>query len=88
MKELRPVDVVIIGGGWTGLLLAKEIASRTGLQVQVLERGPARGMAEYQTDMDELDWPIHHRMMVNAAEETVTLRHDLSQRALPVRRLG
>jgi gluconate 2-dehydrogenase alpha chain len=88
MKELRPVDVVIVGGGWTGLLLAKEIASRTGLQVQVLERGRSRGMAEYQTDMDELDWPIHHRMMVNAAEETVTLRHDISQRALPVRRLG
>ena len=88
MMQLRPVDVVIIGGGWTGLLLAKEVAQRTGLSVTVLERGRPRGMAEYETCMDELDWPIGHRMMVNAAEETVTVRHDMSQRALPVRRLG
>lgn len=88
MKQLRSVDAVIIGGGWTGLLMAKELASRTGLSVVVLERGRSRGSAEYQTDMDELDWSIGHRMMQNVAEETVTLRHSLSERALPVRRLG
>ena len=43
MKQLRPVDAVIIGGGWTGLLMAKELCSRTGLQVLVLERGGMRG---------------------------------------------
>ena len=42
MKRLKPVDVVIAGGGWTGLLMAKEITSRTSLSVVVLERGPAR----------------------------------------------
>jgi gluconate 2-dehydrogenase alpha chain len=39
MERLKPVDVVIVGGGWTGLLMAKEIATRTALSVSVLERG-------------------------------------------------
>ena len=29
------------GGGWAGLLLAKELGARTGLSVVVLERGGA-----------------------------------------------
>jgi choline dehydrogenase-like flavoprotein len=47
MKELKPVDVVVAGGGWSGLLIAKELATRTSLEVLVLERGPARGLKEY-----------------------------------------
>ena len=39
MERLKPVDVVIVGGGWCGLLMAKEIISRTSLSVFVLERG-------------------------------------------------
>ena len=27
MTNLKPVDVAIIGGGWTGLLMAKEITA-------------------------------------------------------------
>ena len=36
---LKPVDVVIIGGGFTGLTMAKELCSRTALSLLVLERG-------------------------------------------------
>jgi ribulose 1,5-bisphosphate synthetase/thiazole synthase len=28
MERLKPVDVAIVGGGWTGLLMAKEIATK------------------------------------------------------------
>ena len=42
MKTLPSVDVVIVGGGWTGLLMAKELGSRTTLSVVVLERGKPR----------------------------------------------
>ncbi len=40
MKRLKPVDVVIVGGGFTGLLMAKEITARTSHSVVILERGP------------------------------------------------
>jgi len=39
MTNLKPVDVAIIGGGWTGLLTAKEITEKTSLSVAVFERG-------------------------------------------------
>jgi 2-polyprenyl-6-methoxyphenol hydroxylase-like FAD-dependent oxidoreductase len=38
MTNLRPVDVAIVGGGWTGLAMAKEITTRSGLNVVVLEK--------------------------------------------------
>src|SRR5438477_12044941 len=88
MKTLPSVDVVIIGGGWTGLLMAKELGSRTTLSVVVLERGGTRKTGEYGDDMDELDYTIRFRMMQDVSQATVTLRHDSSQRALPLRQHG
>lgn len=88
MKTLPAADVVIIGGGWTGLLMAKELGSRTGLSIVVLERGGPALTAEYQRDMDELDYAIRMRMMQDISRETVTLRHTVRDRALPVRQYG
>jgi len=85
MKTLPSVDVVIVGGGWTGLLMAKELGSRTALSVVVLERGGLRKTDDYGDDMDELDYAIRLRMMQDASGESVTLRHTTSQRALPLR---
>jgi gluconate 2-dehydrogenase alpha chain len=86
MKQLPPVDAVIIGGGWTGLLMAKELASRTSLKVVVLERGVPT--PDYRSDMDEVDYLILQKMMMEPARETVTLRHTINDRALPLRRRG
>jgi gluconate 2-dehydrogenase alpha chain len=88
MKTLPAIDVVIIGGGWTGLLMAKELGSRTALSVLVLERGGPRKSDDYGDDMDELDYAIRLRMMQDTSQETVTLRHDTSRRATPLRQLG
>jgi gluconate 2-dehydrogenase alpha chain len=88
MKTLKPVDVVIAGGGWTGLLMAKEIASRTALSVVVLERGQRRRMADYATGMDEVDYNNRYKMMQNLAEDTVTHRHAVRDNAVPVRQYG
>src|SRR5438132_5207233 len=41
---------------------------------------------KYADDMDELDYAIRLRMMQDAAQETVTLRHDARGRAVPLRR--
>ena len=55
MKRLPPVDVAIVGAGWTGLLMAKELCARTGLSVAVLERGEPRHPGDYADNMDELE---------------------------------
>jgi len=88
MQRLKPVDVVIIGGGWTGLAMAKEITSRTSLNVVVLERGRPRKTAEYMDQMDEVDTALRYRMMQNISEETVTHRFSKNESAVPVRQYG
>jgi gluconate 2-dehydrogenase alpha chain len=88
MKTLKPVDVLIVGGGWTGLLMAKELATRTSLEIVVLERGPARNPNDYMAGMDELDYGVHNKMMQNPAITTVTHRHSMKDRAAPIRQYG
>jgi len=88
MKTLPPVDIVIIGGGWTGLLMAKELGSRTGLSIAVLERGKQRESADYLATMDELDYAVRLHMMQDLSQETVTVRHNPAQRAFPMREYG
>ncbi|MGH9678791.1 MAG: GMC family oxidoreductase, partial [Candidatus Acidiferrales bacterium] len=88
MKTLPKTDVVIVGGGWSGLLMAKELGARTSAKIVVLERGEMRTTAGYLSDMDELDYFIRLRMMQDTSRETVTLRHDHTERALPIRQLA
>ncbi|HLN03227.1 MAG TPA: GMC family oxidoreductase [Bryobacteraceae bacterium] len=88
MKKLPAVDVAIIGAGWTGLTMAKELATRTGLKILVLERGGPRETRDYLDNMDELDYAVRLRMMQPIRDETVTFRHAPRDRALPVRQYG
>ena len=88
MKTLPAVDVLIIGGGWSGLLMAKELGSHTSLSILVLERGPSRESADYANSMDELDYAIRLHMMQDLSQDTVTFRHNANKRALPLRQHG
>jgi gluconate 2-dehydrogenase alpha chain len=88
MQRLKRADIVIAGGGWVGLAMAKEITTRTSLSVVVLERGPHRKMAEYATGMDEVDGTYRQRSMQNLADETVTHRHSSGATAVPIRQYG
>jgi gluconate 2-dehydrogenase alpha chain len=88
MKTLPRVDVAIVGGGWTGLLMAKELATRTGLSIVVLERGEGRTTESYADDMDEVDYGARLKMMQDASRETVTFRHNSRERALPIRQFS
>src|SRR4051812_30328241 len=89
-KKLAEVDVVIVGLGWTGGILAKEL-SETGLKVVALERGGMRTTAnDFQVPhvRDELRFVVRHDLMQNTARDTLTVRNNVSQEALPMRRLG
>jgi gluconate 2-dehydrogenase alpha chain len=87
MKRLKGTDVVIIGSGWSGLVMAKEVATRTPLHTVVLERGPARDISQYASGMDE----INNRrvgLVQNPADQTITHRHSVKDRAAPIRQYG
>lgn len=88
MTTLKPVDIVIVGGGWTGLTIAKELTARTSLSVLVLERGIARTAADYARGMDDVDYSRRFRLMQSTAEETITHRHSAREAAAPVRQYG
>jgi gluconate 2-dehydrogenase alpha chain len=88
--RLKEVDVVIVGLGWTGGILAKEL-SEAGLKVVAIERGEMRSTAkDYSVPnvRDELRYVVHHDLMMNTARDTITVRNTPSQLALPMRRLG
>ena len=87
MKTLPSTDVLIIGGGWTGLLMAKELSARTSASIVVLERGRDR-RPDYIKGMDELDFFVRMHMMQDPTIETPTMRHRDGERALPIRQYG
>src|SRR5437899_4183871 len=88
--KLPPVDIVIVGLGWTGGIVAKELAS-TGLKIVALERG---GQRSTQNDFavplirDELRFGQRHGLMMDPSQDTYTIRNNPSETALPMRRLG
>lgn len=84
------VDILIVGFGWTGSLMAKELAD-TGLKILALERGEARDTNPdfaYPRIADELSYAVRLKLFQNPAKETLTVRHTSSDTALPYRRFG
>ena len=87
---LKPVDAVIVGFGWTGAILGQQLCD-AGLNVVALERGPWR---DTPTDwaptfaQDELRYMWRHHLFQNVTYDTLTVRNNISQEALPMRRLG
>src|SRR6516165_1516086 len=88
--KLKEVDAVIVGLGWTGGILAKEL-TEAGLRVVALERGAIRSPEKdfaVPIVRDELRFVVRHDLMQNTARDTLTIRNNPSQHALPMRRLG
>ena len=82
--------VVIVGLGWTGSILALELA-REGLDVVAIERGPWRDTAadfNIGTAPDELRYSARQETLVKPAQETLTMRNTPAQTALPIRSWG
>src|SRR6202451_1039404 len=88
--KLKEVDVAIVGLGWTGGILGKELAE-AGLKVVAIERGEMRTTADdfaVPNIRDELRYINRQDLMMNTARDTRTIRNAVSQEALPKRRLG
>ncbi len=89
-RKLPSKDVVIVGLGWTGAILAHEL-TEAGLDVVAIERGPWRDTA---TDFnigyaqDELRYGIRRDLFLQPVQETFTMRNAPSQTALPMRDFG
>lgn len=87
VKTLDKVDVVTVGVGWTGGIVAAECA-KAGLKVVGLERGKDRSTADFMMVHDELRYGIRYELMQDISKETVTFRNQRKMLALPMRQMG
>jgi gluconate 2-dehydrogenase alpha chain len=88
--RLKEVDAVMVGMGWTGSIMAREL-TKAGLTVIGLERGedlsPRENFA-LPAVRDELRYSYRLELIQDPALETVTFRHRPAETALPMRRFG
>ncbi len=90
VTKLKPVDAVVVGSGVAGSIICMELAN-AGLNVVCIERGR---MIEPQHDFvmpythDELKFDRHSDIFQNLSRETITLRNNMNETALPMRELG
>ncbi len=89
-SRLDPVDVITVGVGMTGIILARELAP-TGLKILGLERGAMRDtVPDFQSPWmhDELRFAVRKALMMDTTRETFTFRNADNQTALPLRRIA
>jgi gluconate 2-dehydrogenase alpha chain len=88
--KLKEVDAVVVGMGWTGAIMAREL-TKAGLQVVGLERGQDRVPgADFVLPAvrDELRYSRRLELMWDNSTDTLTFRNRPDDQALPVRRIG
>ena len=87
-KTMKAVDAVMVGMGWSGSIMAREL-TKAGLTVVGLERGADRSPREdfaLPRIRDELKYRLRYELMLDTAVETHTFRNHPSELALPMRR--
>jgi gluconate 2-dehydrogenase alpha chain len=87
LQKLKEVDVVCIGMGFAGSILAKEMAAM-GLKVVGLERGaPRHTVPDFQAPLihDELKYSVRKHFMQDVHTEAMTFRNSHKEVALPIR---
>lgn len=88
MAKLPKVDVVTVGAGWTGGILAQQI-TKAGKTVVSLEQGPFRKTeTNFLHDHDELRYQVRRDLMVDLQQETWTWRPSPKSPSLPMRQYG
>ncbi|WP_421991070.1 GMC family oxidoreductase [Roseococcus sp.] len=88
--KLPRKDVVVIGLGWAGAIIAHELTEE-GLDVVGIERGPWRDTARdfnIASAADELRYNQRQELMLQTAQNAITVRNNPSETALPMRAWG
>src|SRR5271166_1437129 len=89
-RKLPHVDAVIVGFGWTGAIMAKEL-TEAGLKVVALERGAFRDTypdGAYPKTLDELTYIQRSKLFQNLSVSSFTFRHGVNDVAVPYRQMG
>lgn len=88
MDYKRPkADAVIVGLGWAGSLMAEEL-TRAGLNVVAIDRGPwEQTHRDFPPSLsaDELRFGVRQSALRKPADEALTFRNNVGQKALPGR---
>src|SRR5215831_19210057 len=84
--RLKETDAVLVGMGWTGAILAREL-TKAGLDVVGLERGGDRKPAE-EFALTRLRYVVRLELMQDNSIDTITFRNARDELALPIRRFG
>lgn len=88
--KLPRTGAVVVGLGWAGAIIANELVD-AGLSVVGIERGPWRDTAtdfNIASVTDELRYSQRQELMLRTAQNTLTIRNNPSQTALPMRKWG
>lgn len=86
-KVMKKTDVVVVGFGWTGAIMSKEL-TEAGLRVVALERGPEHDtypLGSYPQSIDELLYNARRKIFQDLSKSTITFRHTRNQTAIPYR---
>jgi gluconate 2-dehydrogenase alpha chain len=89
-RVMPHTDAVIVGFGWTGAIMAKEL-TEAGLKVVALERGAFRDTypdGAYPKTIDELTYLQRFKLFQNLALSSFTFRHGIGDQAVPYRQIG
>src|ERR1700733_12652888 len=84
-KVMKPVDAVMVGMGWSGSIMAREL-TKAGLTVVGLERGADKSPQDdfaLPRIRDELKYRVRQELMLDTSIETHPLRNKPSELALP-----
>lgn len=84
VEKLDKVEVVIVGSGWAGGIVAAELA-KEGYQVVGLERGQELSTEDFIGSKDELRYAHRTELYQDLTKETITTRNTVEEKATPLR---
>lgn len=81
---MKKVDVVVVGAGWAGGIVAAELTKK-GYNVVGLERGKEQSISDFVGSKDALRYDARYDMMEDHTIQTITGRRNENEEASPLR---